>query len=325
MTSRKARVAILGTSAEEPPPGIGVIDELVDLAFADSLPELSAVLPGSDIVFAWRNRRDLLAGAWEHAGDLRWIQSASAGVDGLLFPELVQSHVVLTNARGVFDDPIGEYVVGMLLVFAKGLVGVLDGQRAREWRHRDTESLAGRRVLVVGAGSIGTAIGRRCSALGMRVRSVARTARADDEVFDSVVAVGDLKAQLAWADFVVNALPATEDTHHLFDDEAFEAMDPRARFVNVGRGSTVDEPALIRALQRGAIAGAALDVFEQEPLPERSPLWDMQNVIVSPHLSGNAAGWREAVVELFLDNLRRYLLGRPLRNVVDKARGYVPS
>jgi len=102
-------------------------------------------------------------------------------------------------------------------------------------------------------------------------------------------------------------------------------MNPWARFVNVGRGSTVDESALTRALERGAIAGAALDVFEEEPLPRRSPLWGMANVVVSPHVSGNAAGWREAVVELFVDNLRRYLLGRPLRNVVDKARGYVPS
>ncbi|MEX2421407.1 MAG: D-2-hydroxyacid dehydrogenase [Actinomycetota bacterium] len=321
----RARVAVLGASAGEPPPGIGVIEELVDLAFVDSAPELAAVLPGSDVLLAWRNRRELLAGAWEHAGDLRWIQSASAGVDGLLFPKLAQSHVVLTNARGVFDDPIAEYVVGLVLVFAKGLVGVVDGQRAHEWRHRDTEPLEGKRVLIVGAGSIGKAVGRRCSALGMHVRGVARTARADDEVFASVAAVGELGGQLGWADYVVNALPATPETRHLFDDAVFGAMNPWARFVNVGRGSTVDESALIRALERGAIAGAALDVFEQEPLPSSSPLWSMPNVVVSPHVSGNAAGWREAVVELFVDNLRRYLLGRPLRNVVDKVRGYVPS
>jgi phosphoglycerate dehydrogenase-like enzyme len=321
----RARVAVLGATADEPPPGIGVVEELVDLAFADSAPALAAVLPGSDVLLAWRNRRELLDGAWEQAGDLRWIQSASAGVDGLLFPELVQSHVVLTNARGVFEEPIAEYVVGLMLVFAKGLVGVLDGQRARDWRHRDTEPLEGKRVLVVGAGSIGKAIGRRCSALGMRVRGVARTARADDEVFDSIAAVGELSGQLGWADYVVDALPATAETRHLFDHSVFGAMNPWARFVNVGRGSTVDEPALVRALERGAIAGAALDVFDQEPLPGSSPLWGMANVIVSPHVSGNVAGWREAVVELFVDNLRRYLLGRPLRNVVDKTRGYVPS
>lgn len=318
-------MAVLGASAAEPPPGIGVVEELVDLAFADSAPSLAAVLPGSDVMLAWRNRRELLDGAWEHAGDLRWIQSASAGVDGLLFPELAESHVVLTNARGVFEEPIAEYVVGLMLVFAKGLVGVLDGQRARDWRHRDTEPLEGKRVLVVGAGSIGKAIGRRCSALGVQVRGVARTARADDDVFASVAATGELVGQLAWADYVVDALPATAETRHLFDDAVFGAMNPWARFVNVGRGSTVDETALVRALERGAIAGAALDVFEQEPLPSSSPLWGMPNVIVSPHVSGNVAGWREAVVELFVDNLRRYLLGRPLRNVVDKVRGYVPS
>jgi phosphoglycerate dehydrogenase-like enzyme len=321
----RARVAVMGATAEEPPPGIGLIADLVDLAFADTTPELAEILDGADVLLAWRSRRELLEGAWERAGDLRWIQSASAGVDGLLFPQLVESHVVLTNARGVFEDAIAEYVIGLLSVFAKGLVGVVESQRRREWVHRDTEQLEGKRVLVVGAGPIGRAIGERCLALDMQVRAVARTARTGDEVFSSVAGAGELGREVAWAEYIVDALPATPETRHVFDEAVFDAMNPRARFVNVGRGSTVDEAALIRALERGSIAGAALDVFEEEPLPATSPLWGMPNVIVSPHVSGNTAGWREAVVELFVENLRRYLLGRPLRNVVDKARGYVPT
>jgi phosphoglycerate dehydrogenase-like enzyme len=159
----------------------------------------------------------------------------------------------------------------------------------------------------------------------MRVRGVARTPRGREGAFEAIDGIGGLVGAVRRADFVVDALPATAETSHVFGEEVFGAMRPSTRFVNVGRGSTVDEQALVRALADGRLAGAALDVFEEEPLPPSSPLWSMPNVIVSPHMSGDAAGWKEAVVELFVENLERYLTGRPLRNVVDKRRGYVPS
>jgi phosphoglycerate dehydrogenase-like enzyme len=159
----------------------------------------------------------------------------------------------------------------------------------------------------------------------MSVRGVARTARPGDDIMVEITAVQQLADAVASADYVVNTLPATDETRHVFDHVVFEAMNAGTRFVNVGRGSTVDEGALIRALETGQIAGAALDVFEEEPLPADSPLWTMPNVIVSPHMAGDAAGWRESVVELFVRNLERYLTARPLLNVVDKTRGYVPS
>ena len=325
MSEAPSRVVVMGATLDDPPPGIGVIADAVDLAFADEVAALGAALPGSDVLFAWRPRGALLSEAWEHARDLRWIQSASAGVDALLFPELVASHVVVTNARGVFDDAIAEYVVGVILVFAKGMVGVLEAQRRREWRHRETERLEHKRVLVAGTGPIGRAIARSCAALGMQVRGVGRTSRPRDDEFGRVFAAEDLAEAAGWADYVVNALPATAETRHVFGTEVFAAMSPGARFVNVGRGSTVDEAALVRALEQGQVGGAALDVFEEEPLPADSPLWAMPNVVVSPHLAGDFAGWRESAVELFVGNLERYLTGKPLRNVVDKERGYVPS
>lgn len=325
MSPSAARVVVMGATLDDPPPGIGVIADAVDLAFADEVAALAAALPGSDVVFAWRPRGAMLSEAWEHAGDLRWVQSASAGVDALLFPELVGSHVVVTNARGVFDEAIAEYVVGVILLFSKGLAGVLEAQRQREWRHRETERLEHKRVLVAGTGPIGRAIARSCAALRMQVRGVGRTARPRDDEFGRVFAAEDLAEAAGWADYVVNALPATAETRHVFGDEVFAAMSPGARFVNVGRGSTVDEGALVRALEQGQIGGAALDVFEEEPLPADSPLWAMPNVVVSPHLAGDFAGWRESAVELFVGNLERYLTGKPLRNVVDKERGYVPS
>jgi phosphoglycerate dehydrogenase-like enzyme len=315
----------MGATREAPPPGIGVIADTVELIFADTEESLGEALAATDVILAWKPRSGLLQPIWDRAKDVKWIQSASAGVDRLLFPELVESHVVVTNARGVFDQAIAEYVLTLLLTFAKGMPGVLDRQGRSEWRPRDTEALAGKKVLVVGVGPIGRAIGVACRGLGMTVRGVATTSRRRDDVFRVVYGADELLDAIAWADYVVDALPGTPDTLHLFDEKAFGAMRPAARFVNVGRGSTVDEPALVRALREGRIGGAALDVFEVEPLPEESPLWGMPNVIVSPHMAGDFAGWREALVELFVENLQRYLTGRPLKNVVDKERGYVPS
>ncbi|HSJ50482.1 MAG TPA: D-2-hydroxyacid dehydrogenase [Actinomycetota bacterium] len=323
--SERGRVVVMGASADTAPPGVSIVAEVVELAFADSREELTATLPGADVLFAWRPRSGLLEPAWEQAGDLRWIQSASAGVEDLLFPGLVESEVVLTNARGVFDDAMAEYVAGLLLLMAKGLPRVLERQARREWRHHDAEMLAGRKVLVVGVGSIGRAVGRTLRNLGMTVRGVGTTARGGDDVFRAIQGIDELADACAWADVVVNVLPATAATMHAFDAAIFHAMGPTTRFVNVGRGSTVDEEALVDALREGRIAAAALDVFQREPLPSESPLWGLPNVIVSPHMSADFAAWREALVELFVENLERYLTGRPLKNVVDKRRGYVPS
>ena len=319
------RVLVVGATEDRPPPGLTSVASVVELTYAKDVEAIAAALPGNDVVLAWRPKAALLEPAWEHAGDVRWVQAASAGVDGLLFPGLVRSHAVLTNARGVFDEAIAEYVLGLLLAFAKGFLGVLERQRERRWQHLDTEMLSGRHVLVVGVGSIGRAVGRRCVDQGMVVRGIGNTSRGGDDVFVRVDGPDELTTAVAWADDVVNVLPNTPGTRHLFDASVFAAMRPHARFINVGRGSTVDEAALVDALREDRIGGAALDVFEEEPLAETSPLWDLPNAIVSPHMSGDFVGWREALVELFVDNLRRYLAGEPLRNVVDKERGYVPS
>jgi phosphoglycerate dehydrogenase-like enzyme len=323
--SALARVAVLGASAQDGPPGIDAISDTVELVLPQEEDRLAPALEGADVLFAWRPNGPALSKAWGSAGSLKWIQSASAGVDSLLFPELAASHVVLTNARGIYEDAIAEYVLGLMLVMAKGLRGVLERQGRAEWDHRQTERLERRRVLVAGTGPIGRAIARDCRSLRMSVRGLARAPHPGDADMVEIFGVDRLPEAVATADYVVNALPATDETWHLFDGDVFAAMRPSARFVNVGRGSTVDEDALVRALERGAIAGAALDVFEDEPLPPDSPLWAMPNVIVSPHMAGDAAGWREAAVELFVRNLERYLTGRPLLNVVDKMRGYVPS
>lgn len=320
---RRPTVVVMGATAEEPPPGIDEAATMADVSFAASASALAEAIADTDAVFAWHSVRELLPEVWPKAGRLRWIQSASDGVDWLLFPELVDSDVVVTNARGIFDRAIAEYVVGLMLAFAKDLLGVFEGHREREWRHRPTELLAGKRLLVAGVGPIGRAIGRAGRDLGMEVRGVGRRARSGDDVFQSIAGTDGLAAAAGWADYVVDALPATPATRHLFDASVFDSMRRSARFINVGRGTTVVEGALIDAIREERIGGAALDVFEREPLPSDSPFWELPNTIVSPHMSGDFEGWLEAVVRLFVENLRRFVAGRPLLNVVDKREGYV--
>ncbi|MGI5421449.1 D-2-hydroxyacid dehydrogenase [Actinomadura luteofluorescens] len=287
--------------------------------------ELAKALPGADVLFVWDFLSDALAGAWPESGGPRWVHIASAGVDRLMFPGLTHSDTIVTNSRGVFDEPIAEYVLGLVLAFAKDLHTTLRLQGERRWRHRETERVTGARALVVGTGPIGRAIGRRLSAAGLAVSGAGRTARDADPDLGVVHPMERLGEALAEADYVVLAAPLTPQTRKMIDAAALERMRPSARLVNVGRGGLVAEDDLARALRAGRIAGAALDVFEDEPLPESSPLWDLPNVIVSPHMSGDVVGWRDELVRLFADNLGRYVSGRPLRNVVDKRLGYVGS
>jgi phosphoglycerate dehydrogenase-like enzyme len=242
-----------------------------------------------------------------------------------MFSGLVESPVVLTNSRGVFDRPIAEYVLGLILAFAKDLPGTLDLQRERSWRHRETDRIDRKHALIVGTGSIGRAIGRLLSAAGMTVAGVGRTERAEDPDLGQISGSGDLLSRLPDADYVVVAAPLTEQTRGMFDAAAFKRMKPSARLINIGRGPIVVEDDLLRALHDKEIAGAALDVFTKEPLPPEHPLWDAPNLIVSPHMSGDFVGWLDTLAELFVQNFRRWMAGEELFNVVDKKLGYVSS
>jgi phosphoglycerate dehydrogenase-like enzyme len=313
-------VVVLG-EAGEPPPGVEAAAPAVRLRFAAGAEELATSGYEADAVYFWRAEREDLEVAWPRLERLRWIQTASAGVDGLLFPELVASDVVVTNARGVFDEPIAEWVIAMLLVTTTDTLRTLELQREARWQHRQTRRLAGRRLVVVGPGPIGRAAARKARALGMQVTAVGRTAREDAEL-GPIAPIDHLDEALANADHVLNALPLTPGTARLIDAAAFAAMPASATFLNVGRGATVDEAALIEALRTGGIAGAALDVFEEEPLPSDSPLWFMPNVVVSPHMCGDAEGWELEVVAIFVDNAARWARGEPLRNVVDTRLGF---
>jgi phosphoglycerate dehydrogenase-like enzyme len=315
-------VAVLSTAANVPLPAA----EGCELRLITTRDQLTADAADAEIVYAWEPRLDWLRTRWGWSSRLRWVASASAGVDYLLFPELVASDVILTNAAGIFDEPMAEYALALISGVCADLPGTIRLQAQRRWLHRETRRLAGSTVLVLGAGGIGRAVTRLLNRAGAHARCVARTSRDDpDASVGRVAAIADLPALLPAADFVVLALPLTAATEQIIGAPELALMRAGAWLVNLGRGRLVDESALAAAAAAGSIGGAALDVFETEPLPADSSLWTLPNVIVSPHMSGDARGWDAALNGLFAAQLRRYRSGRPLTNVVDKHLGYVPT
>jgi len=283
---------------------------------------LDAILPDAEIALVWAYKSDLLEGSWELAGNVNWVHVAAAGVDRPLFPGLVESSAVLTNAAGVFDRPMAEWVLMCILAYVKEFFHNMEYQRERRWVNREVGVLEGQKALILGAGGVGRDVAHMLGKVGMEVRGVARSRRDGDPDFGTIHPMGDLAELLPEADYVSCALTLTTATRGLVGAEECALMKPNARFINVGRGASVDEDAMIVALREGQIAGAALDVFVTEPLPPDSPLWDLPNVYVSPHMSGS--GFEERLAVQFLDNLRRWKAGRPLLNVVDKRLGFVP-
>lgn len=258
---------------------------------------------------------------------LRWVQGTAAGmgqqVSGAqLQPEGLQ-RVAFTSSVGVHATQLAEWAMLGLLAFTKGLPRLLRDKGSRQWGHYPVRELHGQRLLVIGLGHIGGEVAREGRALGMHVTGVRRQPRDEDhELVDDVGSIEELASLVPHADAVVLALPGTAETQGLFTASLIDALPPHAVLVNVGRGTTVDESALVNALREGRLAGAALDVFETEPLPADSPLWGMDNVLISPHTAALSTKENERIVELFIDNLHRFRDGRPLRNVVDTERFY---
>ncbi len=260
------------------------------------------------------------------AGRLRWIHSPAAGVGRLLFPELVRSDVVLTNSSGLHAVPIAEHVFGLAIALARKFHVAMRRQIAHLWAKDEIGQvgvLRGHTLGIVGLGAIGTAVARLGTAFGMRVVGLRRREDAPPpEGVEKVYGAGHLADLLAESDYVVVSAPLTRETAGLIGAREVRLMKPTAFLINISRGKLIREAELAEELRRGTIAGAGLDVFEHEPLDPNSPLWDLPNVIITPHTSGFFEGYWEADADLFADNLRRYDAGQPLFNVVDKTAGY---
>ena len=321
VSSDKCVVAVVGTSVDVPLPAE---PEGCELRFVTSREQLISDAADADVVFAWEPRLDWIETCWGWSPRLRWIAAASAGVDYLMFPALVGSDVVVTNSAGIFDGAMAEYALALVSAVCADLPATIRLQGRREWLHRETRRLAGSEVLVLGAGGIGRAITRLFSSVGAHARCLARTPRVDPEI-GPIAGLGELRDLLPAAGFVILALPLTPATARIISAPELALLRDDAWIVNLGRGLLIDEPALVAALAARRIGGAALDVFTAEPLPVGSPLWDLPNVIISPHMSGDFRGWDTALTGLFLAQLKRYRVGQPLANVVDKNLGYVPS
>jgi phosphoglycerate dehydrogenase-like enzyme len=255
------------------------------------------------------------------------MHAAGAGVERYDLPQIAARGVMLTNASGVSAPNMAEHVLGMMIALTRRFPRLLRAQTRREWRdeatHREVGELLGQTVLIVGIGEIGRAVARRASAFGMRVDGLRR--RADESPpaeFDRVFAIEDLHGALPNADHVVVTLPNTPRTRGLFDAAAFAAMKPGAAIYNVGRGPVIDTRALVSALESGHLGGAGLDVTDPEPLPADSPLWDLENVLITAHTSGATPRYWERQADLIAENIHRIQRGDAPRNLVDLEAGY---
>lgn len=297
----------------------------MELVVGEGAEDFESAVPGATVILCWSTSGELLRQVLALAPQVRWVHDVWAGMDHLPLDVLRGSHAVLTNARGVFSAALGEWVLGAMLYFAKDFRRLVCDQVAGRWVPYHPAAVAGKTVGIVGYGDIGRAVASRARALGMRVLGMTRTgpsAQRADDLAERIFAPAERREMIEQCDYLVIAAPLTPQTRGLIGETEIAAMKPEAVLINVGRGAVVSEDALVRALVDGKIRGAALDVFDVEPLPAGHPFYALENVLVSPHSADRTAGWLDRAVELFVDNLERYRLGEPLANVVDKARGY---
>jgi phosphoglycerate dehydrogenase-like enzyme len=316
-------VVVLGDPAEPVlaamQPGDGVRLKIGKTAAA-----LAPELREARVLFDWQGSKAEMPEVLKAAPHLEWIHTRYAGLDRALFPELVDSHIPLTNGSGVFSQSLGEFAILGALYFAKDVPRLLRAKVARRWEVFDCDEVRKQTMGIVGYGDIGRAIARRAKALDMRVLALRRNIapRPGDEYVDRLYSNNRLHEMLPDCDYVVVAAPLTNETKGLMGAAEFAVMKREAIIMNVGRGPVIDEAAMIEALRSGRIRGAALDVFEIEPLPPESPLWEMDNVLLSPHCTDHTRDWLADAANFFLEQLARWRAGEPLKNIVDKRAGY---
>jgi phosphoglycerate dehydrogenase-like enzyme len=276
------------------------------------------------VILHWSGPREVLRSVFLMSPKLRWVHSRAAGLDNLLFPELVESEIPLTNGSGVFSDSLGEFALGVMLYFAKNFRRLLRNQEAGRWEQFDVDEIAGQTLGMVGYGSIGHAVASRAHAMGMHVHAWDRryNAATKDTVVEQFYDADDMATMLGRADFVVTCMPLTPETRHMVSDVQFGAMKRSAIFINIGRGPVVEQAALVRALAERKIAGAGLDVFETEPLPDGDPIFKFENVLISPHCADHTRQWLDNAMRFFLEQYGRFKSGERLQNVVNKKLGY---
>jgi phosphoglycerate dehydrogenase-like enzyme len=321
----KITVLILADPADRHLAMLEALPEETCLAAGDRAEAFEGLAADADVLFSWSGTRALLREVLAMAPRARWVHTRAAGLDDLLFPELAAHPAVLTNGAGVFSPPLGEFVLGAILYFGKGFRRLVRNQAAGVWEPFDVPVLEGRTVGIVGYGDIGRAIATRVRGLGMRVVALKRhvtPGQGADPLAERIYGPESRCEMLAECDYVAIAAPLTAETRGMIGAAELAAMKRDAVLVNVGRGPIVDEAALIEALSEGRIQGAALDVFDREPLPAGHPFYRLENVLLSPHSADHTPDWLQRAMRFFLEQFERFRQGEPLANVVDKNLGY---
>ena len=285
---------------------------------------LSAHASEADVIVVGGLKPDLLRSVFPLATRVRWVHVLWAGVEKVLFPELIASPVPLTNGRGVFKDGLAEFTMASILYFAKDFRRLIRNQEAGNWEPFDVLGVRGQILGIVGYGEIGRESARLAKALGMRVYATRRrpTGSDEDPYAERMFPLAALREMLAACDYVLAATPLTPETRGMIGKAELAAMKPSAVIINVGRGPVIAEAALVAALEQGRIKGAALDVFDTEPLPAGHPFYRLPNVLLSPHSADHTVGWADLAIHKFIENFQRFRNGQPLDNIVDKTAGY---
>lgn len=318
MRDRPVHVLIFANLEERLLAQIRAVDPRVRVTVAAAQPRSAELAPAAEIMVGWRIPQEAI----RHAPELKWIHSTAAGVDEVLYPEVLEREIAITSSSGI-HPPLIEHVFAFILAFERRLHVAMRQQLQRRWDRSGAVGgeVSGKTLGILGVGTIGREIAAKAQAFDLRVIGTRRTPVPTPGVA-RVLPPDGLEEVLRESDIVVVALPLTAETRGLIGARQLRMMKPTALFINIGRGPIVQEAALIRALRERWIGGAALDVFEREPLPADSPLYDLDNVILTPHVSGASPRYMDRAVPLFCENLRRYLRGEHLLNLVDKARGY---
>jgi phosphoglycerate dehydrogenase-like enzyme len=320
----KITVVVLGDPSE---PTLKLLDSLAsdaNISISKTADGLGDALAEARVLFNWSGTRAEIVNVLARAPKLEWVHARYAGLDGIMSPELQASHVPLTNGRGTFSQSLGEFVIAGALYWAKDFPRMLRAKAEHRWEVFDILELSTQTMGIVGHGDIGRAIARRAKAFGMNVLALRRdtTPRAGDEDVDKVYPNSELHAMLPKCDYVVVAAPLTPTTKHMMSTAEFNCMKESAIIMNVGRGPVIDEAAMTEALRTKRIRGAALDVFEVEPLPADSALWDLDNVFISAHTSDHTKDWLNDAAMFFVEQFARWKNNEPLKNIADKTAGY---
>ncbi len=295
------------------------------IAVGNTTEAFERAAPDANIIFNWSLSGALLREVFVMCPRAQWVHVRSAGLDGVLFPELVASPVPLTNGTGVFSAPLGEFALAAILYFAKDLRRMIRSQSDGKWEQFDITEISGQTVGIVGYGDIGRAVATRVRAMGMQVLAVKRHGPPlynVDPLVSQIYSPDRRIEMISRCDYIVVSAPLTQETRGMIGEAEFAAMKPEAVIINLGRGPVINEQAMIRALAEKRIKGAGLDVFDHEPLPAGHPFYGLENVLLSPHCADHTPDWLERAMQFFVDQFERFRKHEPLLNIVDKKLGY---